>query len=88
MLDRMKLKTKIALLVAAALIGVACLVVISAFQMKSELIEGRKEVIQSVLESVHSTLGEFAAQEKSGKLTRDALLPIASTVYRQLNGES
>lgn len=24
----------------------------------------------------------------SGKLTRDALLPIASTVYRQLNGES
>ena len=71
MFNRMKLKTKIALLVVAALIGVACLVIISAFEMKSELIEGRREVIQSVLEGVHATLSEYAAQEKAGKLTHE-----------------
>ena len=71
MLDRLKLKTKIALLVAAALVGVVCLVIISAFQMKAELIEGRQEVIKSVLQGVHATLSEYAEQEKAGKLTRE-----------------
>ena len=50
MIDRMKLKTKIALLVVAALLGLVCLVVYSAFEMKRDLLDGRKEVIQSVLE--------------------------------------
>ena len=71
MIDRMKLRTKIALLVIAALLGLVSLVVISAFDMKEDLLNGRKEVIQSVLEGTHATLAAFQAQEAAGKLTRE-----------------
>jgi len=52
MLDQLKLKTKISLLVVAALLGLVSLVVLSAFQTKTDLINGRKEVIRSVLEGI------------------------------------
>ncbi len=69
MIDRMKLKTKIALLVVAALLGLVCLVVYSAFEMKRDLLDGRKEVIQSVLEGTYSTLAAYQAQVAAGTLT-------------------
>ena len=69
MIDRMKLKTKIALLVVAALLGLVSLVVYSAFEMKRDLLDGRKEVIQSVLEGTYSTLAAYQAQVAAGTLT-------------------
>ena len=71
MIDRMKLRTKIALLVIAALLGLVSLVVISAFDMKEDLLNGRKETIQSVLEGTHATLAAYQAQEAAGTLTRE-----------------
>lgn len=50
MIDRMKLKTRIALLVIAALLGLVSLVVFSAVETRRDMLNGRKEVIQSVLE--------------------------------------
>jgi len=67
----MKLKTKIALLVIAALLGLVSLVVFSAISMKRDLLDGRKEVIQSVLEGTHATLSAYQAQEAAGTLTRE-----------------
>jgi methyl-accepting chemotaxis protein len=69
MIERMNLKTKIALLVTAALLGMLCLVVYAALEMKRDLLNGRKEVIQSVLEATHSTLAAYQAQEAAGALT-------------------
>ena len=69
MIDRMKLKTKIALLVVAALLGLVSMVVYSAFEMKRDLLDGRKEVIQSVLEGTYSTLTAYQAQVAAGTLT-------------------
>ena len=69
MIDRMKLKTKIALLVVAALLGLVSLVAFSAFEMKRDLLDGRKEVIQSVLEGTYSTLTAYQAQVAAGTLT-------------------
>ena len=71
MIDRMKLKTKIALLVIAALIGLISVVAFSAFEMKRDLHNGRREVIQSVLEGVHATLSAYQAKEAAGTLTRE-----------------
>ena len=71
MLDRMKLKTKIALIVIAALLGLLSLTVFSAFKMKTDLINGRKEVIQSILESTHATLAGYQAQVATGTLTEE-----------------
>ena len=71
MLDSMKLKTKIALIVIAALLGLLSLTVVSAFKMKTDLINGRKEVIQSILESTHATLAGYQAQVAAGTLSEE-----------------
>ena len=71
MLDRMKLKTKIALIVIAALLGLLSLTVFSAFKMKTDLINGRKEVIQSILESTHATLAGYQALAAAGTMTEE-----------------
>ncbi len=71
MIDRMKLKTKIILLVVAALIGMIVLVSFSAVEKKRDLTEGRKIQIKSVTEALYSTIGDFQAQEVAGKLTRE-----------------
>ena len=71
MIEHMKLKTKIALLVVAALLGLVSLVVFSAIEMKRDLLDGRKEVIQSILEGTHATLSSYQAQEVAGTLTRE-----------------
>ncbi|MBV5349601.1 cache domain-containing protein, partial [bacterium] len=69
MIDAMKLRTKIALLVIAALVGLMSLTIVAAFKMKQDLIDGRKEVIRSVLQGTHATLAAYQAQVAAGKLT-------------------
>ena len=93
MLDRMKLKTKIALLVVAALIGLLSLTVFSAFKMKTDLINGRKEVIQSILEATHATLAGYQAQVAAGTLKEEdakkaAALAISQIRYGGADGKS
>ena len=71
MIDRMKLKTKIALLVLAALMGLLILTGLSAMKTHRDLLNSKKDTIQSVLEGVYSTLGAYQAQEAAGKMTRE-----------------
>ena len=74
----MKLKTKIALLVVAALLGLVSLIILSAVEMRSDLIEGRKAVIRSVLEGVHATLSAYQAQEAAGTMPREQAQKLAA----------
>ena len=71
MIDRMKLRTKIAALVIAALLGLISMVVLSAIQVQRDLLDGRQLVIQSVLEGGISTVTTYQAQEAAGKITRE-----------------
>lgn len=71
MIDRLKLRTKISMLVMAALLGLISLAVFSAIEMRRDLIGGRKEVIRSVLDGLHATLSAYQAQEAAGTLTRE-----------------
>ena len=84
MIDRMKLKTKIFLLVIAALVGLLTVTTLSILSMKNDLTNGRKEMLQSMLEGVHSTLGDFYAQETSGKLTREQAQKAAAEAIGQI----
>ena len=84
MIDRMKLKTKIFLLVIAALVGLLTVTTISIFSMRNDLTNGRKEMLQSMLEGVHSTLSNFHAQETSGKLTREQAQKAAAEAISQI----
>jgi methyl-accepting chemotaxis protein len=71
MLDQMKLRTKIALLVIAALVGLMSLTIVSAFKMKQDLMHGRQEIIKSVVEGVYSTLAAYQAKEAAGTMSRE-----------------
>ena len=71
MLDRMKLRTKIILLVVAALLGMVVIASLSAFATKRNLTEGRKVLIKSIIESAHNTAAFFHAQEVAGVLTSE-----------------
>lgn len=69
MIPKLKLGSRIILLVIIALLGLATLSLISAFEMKHLLTEGRKQLVESVLQGVHSTLEYYDNQVKSGKMT-------------------
>ena len=71
MIDRMTLKAKIGLLVIAALLGLTSVIAYTAFEMKRDLLAGRRAIIQSMLEATHATLTAYQAKEIAGTLTRD-----------------
>jgi methyl-accepting chemotaxis protein len=71
MIDQMKLRTKIILLIVASLIGMIVLVSFSVVAMKRDLTEGRKIQIRSVTEALYNTVADFQAQESAGKLPRE-----------------
>ena len=68
MLDRVKLSTKIILLVAASLLGILLIVAYTSFEMKADMTEARKLQIRSVTESVYNTLVDLNEQVKAGKI--------------------
>jgi methyl-accepting chemotaxis protein len=80
MIDRMKLKTKIVLLVVAALLGMAVISSLSAIATKRDLTDGRKTLIKSVVEASHNTVAFYHAQELAGKLTREQAQKAAAEV--------
>ncbi len=70
MLDKLKFRTKIIILVISALIGMAIQTGLSAMATKRDLIAGRQAVIRSIIESAHNTAQFYQAQEAAGVLTR------------------
>lgn len=66
----LKLKTRIALMVLSAVLGVAIVTVASLVSTLRDLTEGRKEVIQSVIEASYSMVEFYHAKERAGTLTR------------------
>ncbi len=71
MIDRMKLRNKIALLVGVSLVGLIGLTVLSALQTKRDMLDGRREVIRSVLQGLHQTLDAYQARVAAGEMTLD-----------------
>ncbi|MEI7431896.1 MAG: methyl-accepting chemotaxis protein, partial [Betaproteobacteria bacterium] len=84
MIDQLKLRTKIILLVVSSLIGMIILVSFAAVRMKNDLLDGRKIQIRSVVEAAYSSLNSFQVQEAAGKLTREAAQKAAVEVIGQL----
>ena len=71
MLDRLKLSTKIAVLVAASLLGLLLEAAYSANSIRSEMLETRKLQIRSVTEAVFNTLSDLDEQAKAGKISEE-----------------
>ena len=66
-----KLRTKILLLILSVLVGLLILVVLSAFEIKNALMDGRKEALRSVLQVVHSSLSNYQARVDAGEIKLD-----------------
>lgn len=71
MLDRLKLSAKIAILVAASLIGLLLEVAYSASSMRTAMLDARKLQIRSVTEAVFNTLADLNEQVKAGKISEE-----------------
>ena len=84
MIDRMKLKTKIALLVFAALVGLLVLTAISAVKTHEDLLDSKRDTIQSVLEGVEATLMAYQKEEAAGKMTREQAQKAATEVISMI----
>ncbi len=69
MFQKLKLSTKIALLVVASLLGLLFSATYSALTMHSDMLEARKLQIRSVTEAVFNTLNDLNEQAQNGKLT-------------------
>lgn len=70
MLNKLKLRTKIVLLIVVSLIGMVGLTAFAVLEMRQDLMDARKIQIRSVTEALFNTVSDFHAQEKAGKLTR------------------
>ncbi|HRK11813.1 MAG TPA: methyl-accepting chemotaxis protein [Thauera sp.] len=66
MLDNLKFRTKIILLIAATFLGLATVMVLVAIQLKAELTETRKLQVRSIVESAVQVSAAFHA--RSGEL--------------------
>ena len=71
MLDRLKLRTKLAILVAASLLGLLLEVAYSTNSLRTEMLETRKLQIRSVTEAVYNTFADLNEQAKAGKISED-----------------
>ena len=65
-----KLRTKILLLILSALLGFVILLFLSALEIKDALMDGRKEVLRSILQTVHTSLSDYQAQVVAGKMSQ------------------
>lgn len=90
---KLSFRMKIMLIVLAALLGMTILSMISIFATKSDLTEGRKEVIKSMVEGGHNLLVYYHGLENSGKLSREeaqrqAAEAIGAAKYGGTDGKS
>jgi methyl-accepting chemotaxis protein len=76
------LRQRIGLLVLGAMLGVVAIVGITAYQSYQELLAGRREALQSAVESVQRAVAGYQEQAASGKLSQEAAQAAAREVVR------
>ncbi|SAL61895.1 methyl-accepting chemotaxis protein [Caballeronia humi] len=83
----MKISTKLIILVATALIGVACVVATALYSLDTSLIEGRRGQIVNLLTKAEHLVQYYRGLEASGKMTRDEAQSAAKQALSQLNAD-
>ena len=69
MLERLKFTQKIGLMTAIAIGGLALLVVLTVVQTQQRLVEARKELLKSSVESVYAIAVGFQARAAAGEMS-------------------
>ncbi|NMG70361.1 methyl-accepting chemotaxis protein [Parazoarcus communis] len=70
-MNQLKLRTKIALLVFAAFVGLVATSLIAAFAVKQDLMNGRKLQVESVVQSAYQMVAGLQAAAAKGEISED-----------------
>ncbi|PWC84471.1 chemotaxis protein [Azospirillum sp. TSH100] len=68
--ERISIKGKIALILAAAGLGLLLVAVVSLMSLRAEMMADRQDKTRNVVEVAHSLIAHFEAQERAGTLPR------------------
>lgn len=71
MLSNLSLKTRLTLIVFAALLGMLLLAGLSAQQARTAVLDGRKALLQAGVQGVFNAVSQLQQQEAAGKLSRE-----------------
>ena len=89
MLEKLRLKSKILLMLAVACLSGVVLLSVSVVEQRQSLIAGRKAMIRAVVESAHNILSEYQAREAAGMPRLDAQrAAIAAIAQIRYGGEN
>ncbi|WP_460537747.1 cache domain-containing protein, partial [Chitinimonas naiadis] len=82
MFSNLSLRARLTIVVAVALAGMLLLIVISAFSMRTNLLEGRKALVQSGVQAVVNQIAYYQSLEASGKLSKEEAQARAKEVIK------
>ncbi|WP_417067417.1 methyl-accepting chemotaxis protein [Niveibacterium terrae] len=89
MLEKLRLKSKILLMLAVACLSGMVLLTVSVVEQRKSLIAGRQAMIKAVVESAHNILSEYQAREAAGMPRADAQkAAIAAIAQIRYGGEN
>src|SRR3990167_2137902 len=82
MLDSLSFRGKIALQILAAVVGIALIGLLSAYQLREQMGEGRRDQLVAAVESAHAIAQGYRAQATAGKLSEAAAQEAAKEAIR------
>ena len=84
MLDGMKLRTKIVLLVLAAFLGLSTIITLGAIAVRSDLMDARKLQIRSVVEASLQIATAYRARAAAGELSEGEAQELAKRAMHEM----
>ncbi len=84
MFERISIKAKIGVILAAAGVGLILVAVVSLFGLHSEMMADRQDKTRNVVEVGHTLVAHYEAQERAGTLSREAAQAAAKAALRAL----
>ncbi len=84
MLQRLRVSTRMQLLVGITLLGLICLCLTALFEIRNTMIEDRKEKIRNLVEVAVGTLSHYQQQAQAGQLTEDGAKQAAKAALRDI----
>ena len=81
-IDRLKISTRLQIVVAAAVIGLVGLSVNNLLSLRGELFEEKRTMVQGVVETAYTTIAHFADLEKQGVMSGEEARAAAAGVIK------
>jgi methyl-accepting chemotaxis protein len=78
------IRTQLHVLTAAAVLGIAVIVVLAGFALRDAVVDARMTKTRQLVEAAHSLVAGFAEQERTGKLDRKQAQDLATAALKAM----